>query len=555
MKEKFIMRCGILVVTGMLFFAAVCPVGYAARAEGTLEIDVSDVLGRSLPSRIDLIDTAGNPPQRVEAPSGMREAALPAGDYRAYVHVYEHRVPVLVGVADLTIEPGDTAFLLVTLLEGTGGGLRLRDFDFDGDLALDRVEMTSGTDPENPASLPGKKVLPLPSPVLEDKAGWYKGELFARSEHGIGTESVKKLIRRAEKADLDFLAIADRNTFAPVYDPDYKSDGIVLLPAMEWGNEERGFALIYGPRTLPEPPGSRAEAQAECLRVQAQGGVFTVAHPCFPHAPWTWGLSHVNAIQVWCRDWRAVPPLSMNHLAEDVKTRKDGELVHSIAIAAATGDLGLVSANRQAANFYDEELSRGLFACAVAGSGTGHRKVEIGEPLTYVYAKEKSAEAILEGLRLGRTYLSNDADGPQIQFRADVLNNDKIDVSIGGVVPLNVDVEFEAAITGAEGKKLQVIRDGELILTKVIEGKGFVHRFLQHPTVPAAYRVQVIGEPRDEDEGIGPIDMYALSSPIYARDIAGEVLRRVPNVDPNKTWVRVSPEMETNMYDIEIPEP
>lgn len=507
--------------------------------QGVLEIDITDVLGHHLPVRIDLIDFLGNPPIQVEAAEGHSEMRLPVGEYRAYVHVYEEGVPVLAEIRDLEIRQDRDAYLLVSLLEGASGALRLRDFDADGDLAIDRVELASGTDPYNAAEVPGRAPLPFDTRVLDREARWYRGELHAHSRYGRGEETVAQLVRRAERAGLDFLAITDRNTMAAINDPAYHSDKLVLIPAMEWGNDAMGYALIYGPRTLPDPPGGIPAAQAECIRVQAQGGIFTIAHPCLNSAPWLWGLSFVNAIQVWHSGWRTPPPLRLHQLPEDLLERQDGRLIYSIAAAAARADLAPVSANAQAAHFYDLELGRGLMACAVGGSNAAAPRTALGAPLTYIFARDKSLPALLEGLRLGRTYISADLNGPELHFAADVLADGKTDIGIGGVVPLDVDVQFIVGVKRAAGKKLQVLEDGRPIRTVPIVRDNVVIQFLRHSTRAAAFRVRVIDSPRNPRTGFGDIDVLAMSSPIYAQEITQELLWRNPYLDVDKTWIRI----------------
>ncbi|MBI2435895.1 MAG: CehA/McbA family metallohydrolase [Candidatus Hydrogenedentes bacterium] len=506
---------------------------------GTIDIDIANALGQNLPARIDLLDEYGSPPRQVEAPQGVAEIQVPTGQYRCYVNVYDEGIPVLAEILDVRVTEAAPAYVLVNLLEGSTGRLGVHAFDTDGDLAIDRVEIASGTSPEDATSIPGRAKLPFNKSELASGARWYSGELNAQSHFGTGTETVAELIRRAERAGLDFLAITDRNNMKSVYDPAYSSSKVVLIPAMEWGNQERGYALIYGPRTLPDPPSTLAAGQAECLRVQAQGGAFTVARPCFPDAPWQWGLQYVNAVQVWCRQWREVPPMSLQQLPEELKTRQKGALVQSIAAAAAAADLAPMSANVQSTRFWDYELVRGLMAAGLAGSNSGGPAVPMGSPVTYIYADNKSLPALMEGLRLGRTYLSSGLDGPKLSFGAQVLVEGGANVGIGGAVPFDVEVRFDVGVLQAQGKKLEVLLNGHPIVAKIIESDPFVTSFQQHPMSYGVYRVRVIEPPQDLREGFGHLEVLAMTSPIYAQNIAQEILWQFPNLDPSKTWVRV----------------
>jgi len=520
--------------------------------KGSLIIDISNVVGRHLPSRIDLFSYEDGITVSLDVPQGVLITEQPVGAYRAYVNVLEESVPILVDIRDITINTSQPADLELNLLEGSGGLLPLRGFDSDGDLALDRVELAMGTDPYNAGSIPGRKERVYDTRVLDKSTRWYCGELHAYSSYGTGTEDVGSLVRRAEKAQLDFLAITDRNTLAAADDPAYTSDRLVCLPAMEWGNDAMGVALVYGPRTIPDSPASVMAAQAECIRVQAQGGAWVVAHPAFPGKPWQWGLSFVNAVQVWFRGWREVPPMSLHHLGNDAKERINGELIHSIAAAAAAVNYGDLSANGQANLFYDYEQVRGLMAGITGGSGSGNPKIPLGQPLTYIHARELSVPALLEGLRLGRTYVSSGPHGPKIYFGADVLSDGKTDVGIGGIIPLDVEVSFEVSVKDALGMKLQVIENGRPIRTIPINSNDTGIRFKRIPTTEAAFRVRVIKPADPKSKGFGPLEVMAITSPIYARDITGELLWRNPNFDPDKSWVRIQSD---DMVDINMDMP
>ncbi|MBX7259774.1 MAG: CehA/McbA family metallohydrolase, partial [Candidatus Hydrogenedentes bacterium] len=441
--------------------------------------------------------------------------------------------------------------LTFTLTDGVGGTVALRGFDKDYDLVMDSVELKMKTNPNDPSDFPHAEPVPFDSPVLEKKAGWLKGDLHVKSVHGGGAESVAELVKRAEQSGLDFIAITDRNTMDACFDADFKSNKVVLIPAMEWGNEQRGMALIYGPRTMPEITNSFKEDQGVCQRVQAQGGIFVVATPCFPTAPWQRGLSYVNGIEVWCRDYRAVPGIKLENLVEEYQRKVDGKLIYSISMAANTQDL---SANGQATMFWDYELTRGLKAACVAGSMSSSPKVPMGKPITYVYAPEKSVRGILYGLRMGRTTIAADADAPTIEFYTDVrswksnaetaqaaINNTldpnakaapqqavkvgKPEISLGGIVPLGMPVDLYLEVKNAKGMKMEILRNGWPIVTKKIEtDKVELLKTTDTPNAYCNYRARVIRAP--QAKGIGPVDVVAMTSPIYAQDI-------VP-IDPTK---------------------
>lgn len=538
------------------------PTKLAGGPAGTLEIDVTNVLGKNLAARVDLQDASGHVVLRTYAPKGQLTSEAPVGKFRAFVYAYESDVPILADARDVEVKPGETAYVAVSIIEGSGGKLGLVDFDFDGDFALDRVEIECGTKADDASSIPGKALLPAENRVLAEGRRWYKGELCAQSNYGIGKESVKQLVARAESAGLDFLAITDRNTLGAIFDPDFHSEKLVLIPAMAWGNDAMGNALIYGPKTAPDAPESVYQAQSECLRVQAQGGVFAVAHPCSAEHPWKWGLSYVNAIQAWYGDWGAPPPLKLEMLDEATKVRgTDGKLLYTLAAAAAldTGKVVMevgsgqtsdappeenmaegaapatgrvveipvqgVSANMQNTYFWDLELVRGLMACGIAGTGTAAPGTPMGRPVTYIQAESQSLPALIEGLRQGRTVMASAPDSVFIDMVADVGLDGTVNARIGDIVPLHKDVRFLVQVTNGQGKKLRILHNGRPIQTKIIDRNDFSWPLKQCPDAQSSYRACVIDNPAESGKSAKPAGVLAMTSPIYAQDLTLDIMQ------------------------------
>ncbi|HOJ34683.1 MAG TPA: CehA/McbA family metallohydrolase [Candidatus Hydrogenedentes bacterium] len=503
---------------------------------GVFRADITNTVGTPLPSKI-VLEPKENVGQTVTipAPKGTAEAKVPPGKYRAFVSVYDWDLPIVVAVKEIEIKPNDQEYMIENVPEASSTKRKLRDFDLDHDLVLDRVEEEIGTDAKDPASYPGAVPIPFEDVVLSDKPGWYRGDLHVRSKHGGGQESVGDLIKRAEKAGLDFIAITDRDTVEACKDPAIRSSKkVVVIPAMEWGDDKNGVALIYGPRTIPELTEDRIDAQGVVYRVQGQGGVFAIGHPCFPTSPWQRGLSYVNAIEVWCRSWSDVPPLALENLAKELTFRdKNGKLVYALALAASTARL---SANGQAEMFWDIEMNRGLKAAPIGGSLSSSPKVPMGQPVTYVYAEKKSVAGILDGLRRGRTYVTRSPDGPKVTFQADVLANGTIDVNISGIIPVGADTQFYVNVLGAKNKKVELLENGRPAVTKVIESDNFLMRTVRRPNGRSVYRVRVTDAPAKRGpDAFTDLEVLALTGAIYAE----EILFLKEGTDPLDLWVRI----------------
>ena len=506
------------------------------RAVGDVAVTLTNIAGEGLFGRLDLRDASGNPPVEIAVDHGRGAGQAPQGRYQGYLYGYDENTPVLVAVQDVEVAPGKPAAIRLELTEGSGT-LSLLNFDQDYDFVLDRLEVEQGTDLQDPASYPGADPVSLPDTVIKSDKGWYAGELHAHSNHDpFGTESVADIIRRAEGAGLDFLAIADRNTMQACADPAYRSSRLALIPAMEWGNEENGVALIYGPRTRPDIRFSFGDAQAMMVRLQAQGAYVAVAHPCFPTMPWQWGFSYMSGVEVWAREWTGVPPAVLEDLNTAMRERnEDKVLIHTLARAVATRNQ---SANGQASIFYDMELVRQLKAGVIAGSLTGNPSVPIGEPVTYVFAKNLSAPAILEGLNKGRTFVSTGKNGPRVFLRADVMDDGSIDVPmVGGSVPVGVKVRFEVIVLNAKGKKMQLLRNGVPERSQWVDEDSYAWSYMRVPDAYSDYRVRIVDTVESGPNQYGYLKVLAMTSPIYAEDLLAQIVG--PNADPRLFNIRI----------------
>jgi hypothetical protein len=507
----------------------------ASGAQGAVEVVVTNIAEAAIEGRVDLIDSSGAVAATIPFTEGRGAGTAPAGGYTAEVYAFDERVPVMVALEEVEVNPTRPVKLQVELLEGAGT-LSLLHFDQDYDFVLDRLELEAGTDPTDASSFPGAIPVPLPANVINPAPGWYAGDLHVRSRYSPhGTESVAELVKRAEQAGLDFLAIADRNTLEATRDPGFKSSRLALIPAMEWGTNEKGVVLIYGPRTVPRLSNDFGDAQAMVVRMQAQGAFVAIAHPCFPTMPWQWGLSYMSGVQVWARDWSGVPPAVPQDLSAPMLETKDGTLIHSVARAVSMRNQ---SANGQASLFYDMELVRQLKASAIAGSLSGSAKVPIGQPVTYIYARNLSAPALIEGLLMGRTFVSSGKNGPRVFLRADVMDDGSVDVPmVGGSVPVGVPVRFEAVVYNAKGKKLQMLRNGVPEGSLWVDSDNYAWSYMRVPDGYSAFRARIVDTVEDHRNEYGHLKVLAMTSPIYADNILPQIVG--PNLDPDLFRLRI----------------
>jgi hypothetical protein len=548
---------GILVVASNVFF-----IGYSdaqksqkrgffskpdaeVQADADFFADVSTVVGQKLNGFLELQGSKRNLPIVIPLRNGLAEDEIPGGDYSVVTHVYDNNVPIIVDIRSMNIRSGELNTLSLSVLEGATGERSLSSFDQDYDQVLDKVEVEQKTDPRNATSTPFTKTYEWDNQLKSNKAGWVKGDLQTHSTYGIGKESVEALIRRAEKTGIDFLAITDRNTLDSTSDPYFKSDSMVLIPAMEWGNDEKGIALLYGPRTFPQVPKSNEEAQYKMIRLQVEGGIFGIAHPCFPITSWNWPIQYPNAVQVWCMNWREIPPMRLAQVAEPFKgfttiidKEKNREVIRWKHAMARAANNQMLSSNGQSSLYYDLELSRGLRASAIGGSNSANPKRPIGAPLTYIFVREKSLNGILEGLRNGWTYITKDKNGPTIDWYADIFDDGIWDITIGGAIPLNQDTRFQVKIKNANGKRFEILLNGLPIRSTIITSNDWDYTYVQNPDSYAVYRIRILDQPEEElPPGYGLRDMLLLTSPIYAQGVISDTANT-----NDEGWVQIENE-------------
>ena len=98
---------------------------------------------------------------------------------------------------------------------------------------------------------------------------------------------------------------------------------------------------------------------------------------------------------------------------------------------------------------------------------------------TVVFASAQSETAIVEGLKLGRTYVRvRNPNGPSIEFTAGVCG---ASYRLGDTISIQpfTTVSLEAAVAGAEGHTLQWIRSGNPLETVEISGSEVIRTNVQ----------------------------------------------------------------------------
>ena len=253
------------------------------------------------------------------------------------------------------------------------------------------------------------------APSLEGE--WYKGDLHCHSTHSDGDSSVQEVIASAESKGLDFFVITDHDGSmdgSPTqwYDPDYHSERMVMLYGVEW-TTGLGHANVWASRPFDYGDlwlANRArDAQTAIHAAHVQNALFSINHPSTLFGrPWEYeAYEGIDSIEIWNAMY-LLPNFSF------VSTRV----------------------------FWDDHLLSGKRIPGVGGSDTHQLKgfeayfLRHAEPTTWVYAGERSAEAILAGIRAGHVSVSDEPQAPRIDFAADTDDDGAFETMMGDNVVL-----------------------------------------------------------------------------------------------------------------------
>ena len=265
--------------------------------------------------------------------------------------------------------------------------------------------------------------------------------------------SVEEQFTHAFTRGLDFLAITDHEDIRSQAEPGFGAHSVIPLPGYE--NSLSGHAQMLGAtRLYDNGDESAAAVQSAADALRADGGVFQVNHPAngstnFPNdADWTYMYDvQPDTVEVWniSRLWQ--PPLPSG------------------------------SNNDAAIRYWQGWLDRGAKVGATGGSDNHWRATfaaqGVGQPTTWVFARERTTAGVLEGLRAGRTFISHQPPnlaGPRLFLEGD---GKMVGDEVAPRTRLRVRVENGA------GTYLRLIKTGGRILGKpvLVSGPSFEHHF------------------------------------------------------------------------------
>ncbi|WP_194894424.1 CehA/McbA family metallohydrolase [Catenulispora pinisilvae] len=216
--------------------------------------------------------------------------------------------------------------------------------------------------------------------------GWYRGDCHVHSVYSDGELTPEQLAAGARAAGLDFLATTEHNASEAhgAWGRHAGDDLLVILGEEVTTRTGHWLALGIGAgQVVGWDYGVREETlQRHLDEVHSAGGLCVAAHPHAPYASGTFMYPYqgLDAVEVWNGPW-----------SSDVPWQADNE--------TALAEWGRALA---------ADIHGGRWRPAVGNSDT-HLDGQIGVAHTVVLAEELSTDAILTGIRAGRSWIAESA--------------------------------------------------------------------------------------------------------------------------------------------------
>ncbi|WP_405972535.1 CehA/McbA family metallohydrolase [Streptomyces sp. NBC_00988] len=315
---------------------------------------------------------------------------------------------------------------------------------------------------------------------------WYRGDCHLHSWYSDGRRTPAEIAALARAAGLDFINTSEHNT--PSSHPHWASEAgdDLLIMLGEEVTTRNGHVVALGtePTTFIDwRYRARDNRFGKYAReIRRAGGLVVPAHPhatCIGCA-WKFGFGEADAVEVW-----------------------NGPYTPDDEIALASWDATLVASVRANREWLP-----------AMGNSDAHRDPDaIGLPQTVVLADDLTREAIQDGLRAGRSYVS---ESKNLSLTFTATGGRAQHAGIGERLRVDADtpVTLRLEATGAPRCTVRFVTDQGVLFTSdplPVSGAGTVE---WHTT--AAYAAYVRAELRHETAaGTVPGALAAFTNPIF----------------------------------------
>lgn len=330
----------------------------------------------------------------------------------------------------------------------------------------------------------------------------------------------------AESRGLDFLAVTDHDRVDALHLPEYSSETVALVPGYEH-SLSGGHAGVFVesvdllPDIIRDVDGSKSfEGDAGLLRflegVRAREGTAVLNHPFYGNRDegeaLAWGYDieaslGFDAVEVWNIGWPA---------RHDVIPFADSDNYLSLP-------------------WWEREFASRREASAVGGSDNHWRSTTavqgVGQPTTWVFARDRSAAAVLEGVRQGRTFIAAEPpalNGARLFLSATELWNNGHDAMVGDHVRAGGPIGVNVHVENGQGNILRLVSTGTVVKEEPVLSPVSDHAFEVVLPEGGWLRAELYAE-----RGYW---MTALTSPIYATGNAPGGVRSEPTSGTRLTY-------------------
>ncbi|WNO73989.1 MULTISPECIES: CehA/McbA family metallohydrolase [unclassified Streptomyces] len=293
---------------------------------------------------------------------------------------------------------------------------------------------------------PGRTPKPVYPPERAKGRGraWYRGDCHVHSVYSDGRRTLAEIATLARAAGLDFINSSEHNTHsAHAHWADLAGDDLLILTGEEV-TTRNGHVLALG-----TDPGTFVDWRYRAKdnrfghyagEIRRAGGLVVPAHP---HATcigcnWKFGFGEADALEVW-----------------------NGPYTPDDEVSLADWDSTLAVAAR----------SRGRWTPAM-GNSDAHRDPDpIGTPQTVVLADDLTREAILEGIRAGRSYVA-ESKAVSLSFSATGGRGKQAGIGERLRVDEDTPVTVRLEVTGAPGCSARFVTDQGVLHTVTLPASG-----------------------------------------------------------------------------------
>ncbi|MFF7204665.1 CehA/McbA family metallohydrolase [Streptomyces sp. NPDC008141] len=293
---------------------------------------------------------------------------------------------------------------------------------------------------------PGRTPKPVYPPERAKGRGraWYRGDCHVHSVYSDGRRTLAEIATLARAAGLDFINSSEHNTHsAHAHWADLAGDDLLILTGEEV-TTRNGHVLALG-----TDPGTFVDWRYRARdnrfghyagEIRRAGGLVVPAHP---HATcigcnWKFGFGEADALEVW-----------------------NGPYTPDDEVSLADWDSTLAVAAR----------SRGRWTPAM-GNSDAHRDPDpIGTPQTVVLADDLTREAILEGIRAGRSYVA-ESKAVSLSFSATGGRGKQAGIGERLRVDEDAPVTVRLEVTGAPGCSARFVTDQGVLHTVTLPASG-----------------------------------------------------------------------------------